>query len=52
MITEQEWKEKGGIDLLVEGKYSLYEIMDYFVSVEYPKIIADQKNQENEDDED
>lgn len=51
MITEQEWKEKGGIDLLLEGKYSLYEIMDYFVSVEYPKIMADQENQD-EDDED
>lgn len=50
MITEQEWKEKGGVDLLVEGKYSLYEIMDYFVSVEYPKIMASQEK-ENEDNE-
>ena len=49
MITEQEWKEKGGIDLLVEGKHSLYEIMDYFVSVEYPKIMAAQKNEDEED---
>lgn len=51
MITEQEWKEKGGIDLLLEGKYSLCEIMDYFVSIEYPKIMANQENQD-EDDED
>ena len=50
MITEQEWKEKGGVDLLLEGKYSLYEIMDYFVSVEFPKIMAEQENEEDDED--
>ena len=51
MITEQEWKEKGGIDLVVEGKHSLYEIMDYFVSVEYPKIMANQEKEKENDEE-
>ena len=34
-ITEEEWKENG-IDLL--GKYSLIDIMNYFVEVEWPKV--------------
>lgn len=40
-ITEKEWNEKG-IDLLKE--YSFADVLDYFLTVEWPKIEAENKN--------
>lgn len=41
-ITEEEWNEKGAIDLLNE--YSFEQVLDYFISVEWPKIVKENKN--------